>query len=375
MRSNRKRPNGNGPAHPEPARPAAESVASAKEAGLHYVSDTTVGIARKRRGAGFVYLDPKGKPLRDRAHLARIRHLVIPPAWEDVWISPDPRGHIQAIGRDERRRKQYRYHDRWREVRDENKYGRMMSFVKSLPKIRRRIARDLRRRGMPKEKVLAAVVRLLETTFIRVGNAEYKKQNKSYGLTTLHNRHAAVRGSRIQFHFRGKSGVDHEVDLDDERIAKIVRKCQGMPGEELFCYLDQAGKTHDIDSAHVNDYLHQITGQDFTAKDFRTWAGTVLAAKALAEFEKIDTQAGRKKKVIAAVEWVASKLGNTRAVCRKCYIHPAIVDSYLDGSFIESTRFRAAKMLRSPRGLHPEETMVVALLARRLRDEAPSQNR
>jgi DNA topoisomerase-1 len=340
---------------------------SARSAGLKYVSDASPGIRRRRAGKGFVYLQPDGKRVRHAPTLERIRLLVIPPAWRDVWICADPDGHIQAVGWDERSRKQYKYHEKWREVRDENKYGRMMAFVKALPRIRRHVARDLRKPGLPKEKVLATVVKLLETTFIRVGNEEYKKQNHSYGLTTLHNRHADVHGEHIHFHFRGKSGVKHAVDLDDRRIAKIVRACQDLPGEELFGYEDAEGNAHDIGSADVNEYLQTVTGQAFTAKDFRTWAGTVLAAHALREFEAVDSNAKRKKNVVAAIESVAKKLGNTRSVCRKCYVHPAIVDSYLDGSFLKNLEARAKELDAQLSRLQPEEAAVLVLLQRRLR--------
>ncbi len=292
------------------------------------------------------------------------------PRGATFWICSDPHGHIQAVGWDRRGRKQYKYHEKWREVRDENKYGRMMAFVKALPRIRRRVARDLRKPGLPKEKVLAAVVKLLETTFIRVGNEEYKKQNKSYGLTTLHNHHVDVHGARIHFHFRGKSGVERAVDLDDRRIARIVRACQDLPGEELFGYKDADGNAHDIGSADVNDYLRRVTGQDFTAKDFRTWAGTVLAAQALREFEAVDSNVKRKKNVVAAIESVARKLGNTRSVCRKCYIHPEIVESYLDGSFLKNLEARARDLDTRLNRLRPEEAAVLVLLQRRLRQTA-----
>ena len=340
---------------------------SAKDAGLVYVSHDSRGITRRRKGKGFVYLDAKGKPIRDDETLGRIAALVIPPAWEDVWICPSPRGHIQAVGRDVRGRRQYRYHDKFREVRDEAKYGRMLAFVRALPKIRRRVRRDLRKKGMRREKVLAAIVRLLEATLIRVGNEEYAHDNNSYGLTTLHNRHAKVTGSTVHFHFRGKSGVEHAIDLQDPRIARIVRKCQDLPGEELFGFVDDDGKTHDIKSEDVNAYLHEIVGQDFTAKDFRTWAGTVLAARALQEFEQVDSQARRKRNVVKAVESVAAKLGNTKAVCRKCYIHPQIIESYMDGSLIEHLRQEAEKMLKPIHNLHPEEAAVLVLLTRQLK--------
>lgn len=347
-----------------------DPVESAKSAGLSYVSTDSRGITRKRKGKGFVYLNAHGKPIRDSETLARIASLVIPPAWEKVWICPLPRGHIQAVGWDARGRKQYRYHEQFRAVRDEAKYERMLAFVKALPKIRRRVNADLKKPGMPKDKVLAAIVRLLETTLIRVGNEEYAHENKSYGLTTIHNNHAKVRGSTIHFNFRGKSGVEHAIDLQDPRIAKIVRRCQDLPGEELFGFVGEKGQAHDIKSDDVNAYLHQITGQEFTAKDFRTWAGTVLAARALQEFEQVDSQARRKKNVVKAVEAVAERLGNTKAVCRKCYIHPHIIESYMDGTLIKQLQHRALQMLKPLRHLHPEEAAVLVLLTRTLGQES-----
>ena len=344
----------------------ADPVASAKSVGLVYVSHESPGFTRRRAGKGFVYVDPNGKIIDDAEDLARIRALVIPPAWEDVWICPRPNGHLQAVGRDARGRKQYRYHDKFRQVREESKYEHMLRFARALPKIRRQVRRDLRKHGLPREKVLAAVVRLLETTLIRVGNEEYANQNNSYGLTTIHNNHVKVRGSTVHFHFRGKSGIEHAVDLEDPRIAKIVRKCQDLPGEELFGYIDDDGNARDVKSEDVNEYLRQITGEDFTAKDFRTWAGTVLAARALREFEQVDSQAKRKKYVVRAVEEVAKRLGNTRSVCRKCYIHPHVIELYMDGSLVKNLRRSAQKMLAPPRHLHPEEAAVLALLTRSL---------
>jgi DNA topoisomerase-1 len=356
-------------------KPQAAPVKSAKEAGLRYISDTTPGIERRNAGSGFTYVRRGGKPLRDEETLTRIKSLVIPPAWTNVWICPDPRGHIQAVGRDQRGRKQYRYHPKFREVRDETKYEKMIAFVRALPKIRRHVAKDLAKPGLPREKVLAAVVRLLETTLIRVGNDEYAKSNKSYGLTTLRDQHAKIAGGTVKFAFRGKSGVRHDVEMDDPRLAKIVRKCQDLPGEELLQYLDDEGKVCDIGSGDVNDYLHEITGQDFTAKDFRTWAGTVLAALALQEFQQVDSQAQAKKNIVAAIEQVAMKLGNTRAVCRKCYIHPAVIDSYLDGSLLKHLTGEVTKMMKPLRNLRPEEAAVLVLLQKRLANEQKAQRR
>jgi len=350
--------------------PELDPVASAKEAGLRYVTDGGPGITRKRAGSGFVFVDPAGKKVTDPDTLLRIRQLVIPPAWEQVWVSPDPRGHIQAVGRDQRGRKQYRYHPRWREVRDETKYEKMIAFVHALPLIRARVERDLARPGLPREKVLAAVVRLLETTLIRVGNEEYAAANNSYGLTTLQDRHAKVSGGQVHFRFKGKSGVAHEIELNDPRLAKIIRKCQELPGAELLQYVDEAGEVKDIGSGDVNDYLREIAGQEFTAKDFRTWAGTVLAARALQAFERVDSQAKMKKNIVQAIESVAKKLGNTRAVCKKCYIHPAVLDSYLDGSMLETIGQRARKLDRRLGKLPPEEAAVLVLLQSRLAVEA-----
>jgi DNA topoisomerase-1 len=274
---------------------------------------------------------PGGQRVR-QADLARIRSLVIPPAWTEVWICPDPRGHLQATGRDARGRKQYRYHPRWREVRDGDKYGRLPEFGRALPAIRRRVARDLSRSGLPRAKVVAAIVKLLETTFIRVGNDEYVRQNRSFGLTTMRDGHVRVSGSKVKFLFRGKSGVQHDLEFDDRRLARVVKQCRDLPGQELFQYRDAAGKVVDVGSEDVNAYLKAITGTDFTSKDFRTWAGTVLTAKLLCEGEPCGTATAAKKAVAAAIDQVAKRLGNTRAVCRKCYVHPAVIESYLDGS-------------------------------------------
>jgi DNA topoisomerase-1 len=350
--------------------PVSDPVESAKSAGLRYVSDKAPGVTRKRKGKGFAYVDTNGKRMRDPDTLLRIRELAIPPAWEQVWVCPDPRGHIQAVGRDQRGRKQYRYHARWHETRDETKYEKMIAFVHALPRIRARVARDIARPGLSREKVLATVVRLLETTLIRVGNDEYANSNNSYGLTTLRTRHAKVNGSQIHFRFKGKSGVAHEVEVSDPHVAKIVRKCQDLPGEELLQYVDDEGNVRDIGSSDVNDYLREITGQDFTAKDFRTWAGSVLAARALHEFEEVDSQAKLKKNVVAAIESVAKKLGNTRAVCKRCYVHPEVLASYMDGSLLHTLGRRARKLDKHLNRLRPEEAAVLVLLQKRLATEA-----
>jgi DNA topoisomerase-1 len=266
---------------------------------------------------------------------------VIPPAWTQVWICPDPRGHVQATGRDARGRKQYRYHPRWREVRDQAKYGRLIAFAKSLPVIRRRTGADMKQAGLTRRKVLAAAVQLLEKTLIRIGNEEYARENGSIGLTTMRDRHAVVKGTHVHFEFKGKSGVAHAIDLHDVRLARIVKACRDLPGHELFQYVDDEGSRHTIDSADVNEYLREVSGEDFTAKDFRTWAGTVLAAKALSEAAGPRSHADARRRVVAAIESVAKKLGNTKAVCRKCYIHPVVVDAYLSGVTIEVTPARS----------------------------------
>jgi DNA topoisomerase-1 len=351
---------------PDVRPPGMHPVKSAKQAGLRYVTDAAPGIRRRRTAPGFTYVGPAGAVVKDPATLKRIRSLVIPPAWTDVWICADPLGHLQAVGRDQRGRKQYRYHPRWRLVRDETKYEKMIAFVRALPHIRARVRRDLARPGLPREKVLAAVVRLLETTLIRVGNDEYANANNSYGLTTLQDRHAKINGRKVRFKFRGKSGVLHEIDLEDPALARIVKKCQDLPGEELLQYLDDDGKVRDIGSGDVNDYLRSITGRDFTAKDFRTWAGTVLAARALQEFRQVDSQAQAKKNVLHAIEQVAMKLGNTRAVCRKCYIHPAVIDSYMDGSLLKHLSGEVGKLIKPLHRLEPEEAAVLVLLQKRL---------
>jgi len=308
---------------------AIESAEAAEEAGLNYVSDDRPGYTRKARNGEFEYLDTQGKRIRDEQRLLRIKRLAIPPAWTNVWICPSPTGHIQATGRDARRRKQYRYHERWREVRDENKFDRLAAFAKALPKIRRRVAKDLKLRGLPREKVLATVVRLLERTFIRIGNEEYARENKSFGLTTIKNRHVSVRGPHLRFRFRGKSGRQHEVDMTDRRIAKIVSKCQDLPGQDLFQYVSDDGEPRNVTSQDVNDYLREITNENFSAKDFRTWAGTVLAAIALTAQSEFETKKQAKANLKTAICAVARLLGNTPGVCRKCYVHPAILEAYV----------------------------------------------
>jgi DNA topoisomerase I len=326
---------------------------SARAAGLRYVSDAAPGIARKPWRSGFRYLDPEGRPVRDAATLARIRALAVPPAWREVWICPLADGHLQASGRDARRRKQYRYHARWREIRDETKYGRMAQFARALPRIRARVRQDLALPGLPREKILATVVHLLETTRIRVGNEEYARDNASYGLTTLRARQVRVNGATIRFRFRGKSGVEHEIALSDRRMAGIVRRIQDLPGYELFQYLDEDGTRRVVESSDVNAYIREAAGDDFTSKDFRTWAGTVLAARALLACAPVQSIGEGRRNVAAAIEEVARHLGNTKAVCRKCYVHPAVLEGYLEGR------------LRAGRGRRGEEAAVLGVLKRR----------
>jgi len=305
----------------------------AEHAGLRYVSDDQPGYSRKLKGEDFEYFDTEGKRIDDEQRLLRIKRLAVPPAWKDVWMCPSPNGHIQATGRDARGRKQYRYHDRWREIRDENKFDRMIDFGKALSKIRHRVRKDMALPGLPRNKVLATVVQLLERTFIRVGNEEYARENKSFGLTTMQTRHVNVKGSKLRFRFKGKSGRQREVDMTDRRIAKIIARLQDLPGQDLFQYVDDQDVVHNVTSQDVNDYLREIAGGDFTAKDFRTWGGTVLAAIALSTIGAFETKKQAKANIKSAISAVAKLLGNTPAICRKCYIHPAILETYLDGNF------------------------------------------
>ena len=356
--------------------PAPDPVASARSAGLRYVSDRRPGIRREREGDKFVYVRADGARVADEADLQRIRKLAIPPAWTDVWICPHVNGHLQASGRDARGRKQYRYHARWREVRDETKYTRMMAFAEALPAIRQRVDEDLSQKGLPRHKVLATVVRLLETTFIRVGNEEYARQNGSFGLTTMRDRHVEVKGSRLQFSFKGKGGKRHRIDVADRRLAAIVKRCRDLPGYELFQYLDENGEAQVVDSADVNTYLREIGGQEFTAKDFRTWAGTVLAALALEEFEAFDSQAQCKRNIVQAIENVSKRLGNTPAICRKCYVHPAVIEAYAGGITLQSLKREAERALAAaPKGLKPEEAAVLGLLKARLDRDVRSERK
>ncbi|HET8609153.1 MAG TPA: DNA topoisomerase IB [Burkholderiales bacterium] len=341
---------------------ASDGQASATAAGLRYVADTAAGIRRLRCGSGFRYVNADGTAIRDRAEIRRIKALAIPPAWREVWICPLPNGHLQAVGRDQRGRKQYCYHERWREARDATKYGQMLAFGAALPRIRRRVANDIRRPGLSRTKVLATVVTLLDTTLIRVGNEEYARDNQSFGLTTMRERHVNVSGARIHFHFRGKSGKEHSIDVLDRRVANIVRRMLGLPGEVLFQYVNGDGERRNIEAQDVNAYLHAIAGTEFTAKDFRTWAGTVLALQALRALPDSTTVTQAKRNVGAAIETVATRLGNTKAICRKCYVHPDVIDAYLAGTLPAAVGQRP----RSSRGaFSPEETATLTFLKQR----------
>lgn len=309
----------------------------------------------------FAYFDPSGRRIRDRDEIARIDALAIPPAYTDVWICPDPLGHLQATGRDARARKQYRYHPQWRETRDATKYERMAAFGDALPKIRARIRRDLRLPGMPWGKVVATVVRLLDITLVRVGSPEYARENNSYGLTTLRKRHAAVRAGHLRFRFRGKSGVEHDIDVDDPRIARIVRRCLDLPGHELFQYIDEAGMRRPVGSSDINDYLREASGADFTAKDYRTWAGSVLALAALRKIEPRGTARHVRSHVVETIKSVAATLRNTPAVCRRCYVHPTVIDAF------EAGELHALPKGRTRQGLKADEAAFAALLRREKR--------
>ncbi|MBN9393267.1 MAG: DNA topoisomerase IB [Chloroflexi bacterium] len=353
-----------------------DPVASAKAAGLRYVNDLMPGIRREKEGDEFVYYGPDGERITDARELDRIKKLGIPPAYTEVWICPRPNGHLQATGRDARGRKQYRYHAKWRVIRDETKYDRMLAFGAALPGLREQVTKDLALPGLPRRKVLATVIRLLETTLIRVGNVEYARSNKSFGLTTMRDRHVKVEGSKISFTFRGKSGKDWSLSITDRRLARIVKSCRDIPGYELFQYIDEDGQRQTIDSADVNEYLREVSGQDFSAKDFRTWAGTVLAALALQEFSAFDKEAEAKKNVVAAIKDVARRLGNTPTICRKSYIHPAIIDAYLEGTMLDSLQqLTSQELIENLHDLKPEEAAVMSLLEKRLEREKASDTR
>jgi DNA topoisomerase-1 len=348
-----------------------DAVEAAEEAGLRYVNDSNSGYTRKAKGDDFEFFDTEGKPIRDEQRVLRIKRIGIPPAWTKVWICPSANGHIQATGCDARKRKQYRYHERWREVRDENKYERMALFGEALPKIRKRVEADLKLPGLQRNKVLATIVQLLERTLIRVGNDEYARENKSFGLTTMQDRHVDVKGSKARFSFRGKSGKMHEVDITDRRIAKIISKLQDLSGQELFQYVNDDGEIRDITSQDVNAYLKEITGEDFTAKDFRTWAGTVLAAMALNTVGAFETKTQAKSNIKEAISAVAKVLGNTPAICRKCYVHPAVLESYLDGKSIEGLKKKTEEALEDQHvDLREGEKAILKFLQARLEKKA-----
>src|SRR5437763_3091488 len=358
-----------------PVEPALDPEVAAKQAQLRYVDDAAPGITRHKARNGFDYRLPDGALVRDIDTLKRIRSLAIPPAWSSVWICADPSGHLQATGRDQRGRKQYRYHARWREVRDEAKYSKLLIFARVLPLIRARVEEDLKRPGLQRERVLAAIVRLMELTFFRVGNSEYAKANESFGLTTLRDRHVTIEGSRIHISFRGRSGKHHETDINDRRLARIVKDCRDLPGYELFQYVDDEGERHTVGSAEVNDYLREITGEEITAKDFRTWAGTQLAAEALREFEAVDSEAERKRAIVRAVEKVAKHLGNTPTICRRCYIHPAVLEGYFEGTMLQTLADNTRKYLAANiDGMSADEAAVAAFLRFRL-DKLAEQDR
>ena len=336
---------------------------AAEEAGLRYVHDSMPGIRRERAGDAFRYIGVDGAPIEDQRVLARIDTLAIPPAWSNVWIAPTSRGHIQATGRDEKGRKQYRYHPRWRQVRDEAKYFHLIAFAEALPRLRAQAQSDMELSGLQRDKVLATIIRLLDETNIRVGNEEYAKENKSFGLTTLRNQHVEVSGSALRFEFRGKSGKRHVVEVRDRRVARIVKRCQELPGHELFQYLDDDGARQHVESAHINAYLQRVTGQDFTAKDFRTWNGTVVAERALRELGGFTTDTQAKRNVVEAVKAASIQLGNTPTICRKCYVHPAVIDSYENGTLFAVAPGRMERRLaKGAHGLRPDEARVLALL-------------
>jgi DNA topoisomerase-1 len=357
---------------------ADEHVEAAQAAGLRYVTDSSPGIRRRRRGRGFAYVRPDGAPLRDQGELERIRKLVIPPRWTDVWICPSSSGHLQVTARDARGRKQYRYHTRYREVRDLTKFSRMVEFSEVLPNIRRAVERNITQPTLSREKVLATVVWLLETTLIRVGSDEYARDNGSFGLTTLRRRHVAVSGARLRFEFRGKSGVPHSVAVTDRRIARIVQRCQELPGQELFQYLDDDGRRQSVDAGDINQYLREIAGRQITAKDFRTWAGTILAAQALRDIGGFDTLKEANANVVRAIDQVAKRLGNTRAVCRKYYVHPIVVEAYLDGVTIARVSGDEHCFPRDsarPPGLRHDEIAVLELLRGRSNHQTRRETR
>jgi DNA topoisomerase-1 len=329
---------------------------------LHYVEDTHPGLSRKILRGKFVYFDAQGQRIRDESEIKRINALVIPPAYSDVWICADPRGHLQATGRDAKGRKQYRYHPRWREIRDQNKYSRMVAFGLALPKVRKKIEAQLAQPGIGRDKVMATVISLLDATLIRIGNSQYARDNRSYGLTTLRNKHVEVHGSSILFEFRGKSGVEHRISVTDRRLAKVIKRCMELPGQNLFQYLDDHGERHTVSSSDINAYLQSLTGADFTAKDYRTWAGSALALATLSKLHW-EPEADAKKHIVDMVKEVSRQLGNTPAICRKCYIHPAVMEGFLQGELASLPRSRQRKGLRA-------EEVALASFLQRLLDKA-----
>ena len=352
----------------QPTRFPVALAEAASDVGLRYVNTEEDGISRRRAGRGFSYRGADGQTIRDKAELRRIRALAVPPAWTEVWICADDRGHIQAVGRDQKRRKQYRYHPRFRELRETNKFERLTAFALLLPKIRARVAQHMALRGLPREKVLATTVYLLETTLIRIGNNDYARQNRSYGVTTLRRRHVEVRGSQLKFHFTAKSGKVWRLKLTDRRAARIVRACQELPGQNLLQYVDGDGRHHPVTSDDVNRYLREIASSDVTAKDFRTWAATVEAAIALCEAGEDAGASPTKKMVKLAIERVAARLGNTPTICRKCYVHPQIIEVYLEGALRLSDAGTTETELRRALGsLRPEEAAVLTILTERCR--------
>jgi len=339
----------------------------AAQAGLVYASDDEPGIRRVRKGQGFTYFGPDGKRVTDRVSLDRIRDLVIPPAWKDVWISTRPRGHLQATGRDARGRKQPLYHATWRAVRDADKFSRMVGFARALPRIRRRVARDMGQPGLPREKVVATIVRLLEMTYARIGNEEYARDNGSFGLTTLRDRHVTISGSAVRFLFKGKSGRELALGVTNRRVARVVKRCEELPGQMLFQYIGPDGARHTVHSDDINQYLQEVSGEDYTAKDFRTWSATVLAMGALRDVARFESDAEAKRNVVAAIDSVARRLGHTRAVCRRSYVHPRVIDTYLDGSLEGILSVVSSKEYRN---LKADEVAVLALLKRKVRAKA-----
>ena len=340
------------------------SASDAEKAGLEYVNDGEPGLRRQRRGTGFTYLDSNGKTVRDPYALARIRSLAIPPAWTDVWICASENGHLQATGRDAKGRKQYRYHVDFTAIRDSAKYERLVEFAKALPAVREAIAKQMVLSGLPREKVLATIVHLLDSTLIRVGNDSYARDNASYGITTLRNSHVKVAGGELRFQFKGKSGKSWRVTMRDRRVAKIIRSCQELPGQHLFQYLDEAGNAFRITSTDVNEYLRTLTGCDVTAKDFRTWAGTVLAANLLQEIGRAESATAAKRQIRTALQQVAARLGNTVAICRKCYVHPSVLEAYAAGEL------NLRRLAQKDGALRPEERAALRFLQRRLKSQA-----